>query len=98
MKKEIIKIISVAKQNIKARLNMNIALIATEHFQIRLIERFQEEDLPRLERAVEKAFEKATAGSKITYTHPAYDITVVGKKIGINGMELITCWQGDANE
>ena len=47
------------------------------------------------EQAIEKAFEKAQPNSKVRYTHPNYGITVVGKKLGINGFELITCWQKD---
>ena len=86
-------IISLATTNLKAKIKTNPRFITTQHFQERLIERFTDEDLPRLERAIEKAFLKAECGSKIRYTHPAYGITVVGQKMGLNGFELVTCWQ-----
>lgn len=66
----------------------------TAHFQERLIQRFNEEDIPHLERAIIKAFEKSTPSNKpFRYTHPAYGVTVVIKKLGMNGIELITCWK-----
>lgn len=86
-------ILSTAAKNLKTKIQQNPNFIATQHFQERLIERFSDEDLPRLERAIEKAFLQAESGSKIRYTHPAYGVTVVGKKMGLNGFELITCWQ-----
>jgi len=92
---QIKKIIEHAKKHLISKLNIRVMFITTKHFQERLIQRFQEEDLPRLERTIEKAFEKAEIGSKIRYTHPAYGFTVVGKKIGLNGFELVTCWIKD---
>ena len=86
-------ILSTATKNLKEKIKLNPNFIATQHFQERLLQRFQDEDLPRLERAIEKAFLQAECGSKIRYTHPAYGITVVGQKIGLNGFELVTCWQ-----
>jgi hypothetical protein len=86
-------LLSIATKNIKEKIKTNPSFVATQHFQERLIERFSDEDLPRLERAIEKAFLQAESGSKIRYTHPAYGVTVVGKKMGLNGFELITCWQ-----
>ena len=95
MLKAIKEIFTTATNNLKTKIKMNPRFIATAHFQERLIQRFQEEDLPHLERTIEKAFLIAESGSKIRYTHPAYDVTVVGQKIGLNGFELVTCWQGE---
>lgn len=86
-------ILSIATKNLKEKIKLNPNFIATQHFQERLLQRFQDEDLPRLERTIEKAFLQAECGSKIRYTHPAYGITVVGQKLGMNGFELVTCWQ-----
>lgn len=86
-------ILIIATKNLKEKIKLNPSFIATQHFQERLLQRFQDEDLPRLERTIEKAFLQAECGSKIRYTHPAYGITVVGQKIGLNGFELVTCWQ-----
>jgi len=86
-------IISLATNNLKQKVQTSPAFIATEHFQERVIQRFQDEDLPYLERTIEKAFLKADIGAKTIYTHPIYNMTVVGKKMGLNGFELITCWQ-----
>lgn len=69
---------------------------ATFHFNKRLIERFTQEDLRHLEKTIEKAIEKALPGEKIKYTHPLWGITVVLKKLGCNGGELITCWKKGA--
>jgi len=87
------EILTLATNNIKTKIQTNPKFIATQHFQERLIERFSDEDLSHLEKAIEKAFLQAECGSKIRYTHPAYGVTVVGKKIGLNGFELVTCWQ-----
>lgn len=73
--------------------SFKIKVIETRHFQERLIERFSEEDLHRIKGALKKAYEKAKPGQKLCYTHPYYKVTVVVKKIGLNGLELITCWQ-----
>jgi len=69
----------------------------TIHFNERLIQRFAKEDLPLLERTIEKAIVKAVPGEKLKYTHPLYGITVVIQKLGLNGGELITCWKGSEN-
>lgn len=69
----------------------------TIHFNERLIQRFAKEDIPLLERTIEKAITKAVPGEKLKYTHPLYGITVVVQKLGLNGGELITCWKGSAN-
>ena len=93
MLKTLKNLLSIATDNLKEKIKTNPRFIATQHFQERLLQRFQDEDLPRLERTIEKAFLQAECGSKIRYTHPAYGITVVGQKIGLNGFELVTCWQ-----
>lgn len=68
----------------------------TIHFNERLLQRFVQEDLPLLERTIEKAMDKAKPDEHFRYTHPLYHITVVIHKIGLNGAELITCWkEGD---
>ncbi|SMP86019.1 hypothetical protein SAMN06313486_10179 [Epsilonproteobacteria bacterium SCGC AD-308-P11] len=87
------EILIIATKNLQQKIKTHPKFIATAHFQERLIQRFQDEDLPRLERTIEKAFLQAECGSKIRYTHPAYGITVVGEKMGLNGFELVTCWQ-----
>lgn len=69
----------------------------TTHFNERMIQRFSQEDLPLLEKTIEKAIAKAAPGEKLKYTHPLYGITVVVQKLGLNGGELITCWKGTAN-
>ncbi|NCB50115.1 MAG: hypothetical protein EOM53_05535 [Alphaproteobacteria bacterium] len=69
----------------------------TTHFNERMIQRFSQEDLPILEKTIEKAIAKAAPGEKLKYTHPLYGITVVVQKLGLNGGELITCWKGTAN-
>ncbi len=69
----------------------------TTHFNERMIQRFSQEDLPLLEKTIEKAIAKAMPGEKFKYTHPAYGITVVIQKLGLNGGELITCWKDGMN-
>ena len=69
----------------------------TTHFNERMIQRFSQDDLPLLEKNIEKAIATATPGEKLKYTHPLYGITVVVQKLGLNGGELITCWKGSAN-
>ncbi|MFW9627362.1 MAG: hypothetical protein ACMV1K_11550 [Sulfurospirillum sp.] len=49
----------------------------TTHFNERMIQRFSQEDLPLLEKTIEKAIAKAAPGEKLKYTHPLYGITVV---------------------
>lgn len=66
----------------------------TKHFNERLIQRFDETEIPLLEKTIEKAIQKATVGEKYRYTHPLYHITVVINKLGLNGAELITCYKG----
>ena len=95
MLSQVKNIILIATNNLKQKIKATPAFIATQHFQERLLQRFNDEDLVYLEKTIEKAFEKAQPNSKVRYTHPNYGITVVGKKLGINGFELITCWQKD---
>ena len=85
----------VATANLKIKIKLHPRFIATKYFQERLLQRFQDEDLSHLERTIEKAFMNADNGSTIRYTHPAFGCTVVGKKIGLNGFELVTCWQNE---
>jgi len=89
------EILIVATSNLKTKIKTNPRFINTVHFQERVMERFVKEDYPHLERTIEKAFLNAECGSKIRYTHPAYEITVVGQKMGLNGFELVTCWKGN---
>ncbi len=91
MLKKITNILNIAKTNLLSKINVRVMFIASRHFQERLVERFIDEDLNRLERTIEKA----EISSKIRYTHPTYNITVVGQKMGLNGFELITCFKGE---
>ena len=71
------------------------------HFEDRMIERFEhmvkevdEQELARFERTVEKAMEKLpVSNSAQEYTHPAYGICIVAKKLGVNYLELVTCYK-----
>lgn len=71
----------------------------TRHFNERVAERFQRIDglsEKQIRRTIEKAVEKGNPGEKVKYTHPAFKITVVIRKIGRHGADLITCWREDA--
>jgi hypothetical protein len=75
-----------------------IVSLWTEHFVDRFLERFSEGELALLERTIECAFKKAIKVSpfenkKIRFAHPQFGFTVVVEKIGLNGVELITCWK-----
>lgn len=71
------------------------------HFEERLCERFDEivrdfdeQELSKFERTIEKAVEKLpNTGKAETYTHPAFGITIVAKKLGTNCLELVTCYK-----
>jgi len=71
------------------------------HFEDRMVERFNsmvrdfdEQELTRFERTVEKAMEKLPVSNVAQkYTHPAYGITIVAKKLGVNYLELVTCYK-----
>jgi hypothetical protein len=65
----------------------------TYHWAFRLAQRFGDDEVSKVMRTVECAMKKADAGEKFKYTHPLYNITVVGRKIGLNGVDLITCWK-----
>jgi len=74
------------------------------HFEDRMIERFDsmvkefdEQELARFERTVEKAMEKLPVSNRAQeYTHPAYGITIVAKKLGVNYLELVTCYKKES--
>jgi hypothetical protein len=72
---------------------MKNVFLKTAHWGERLAQRFGQEEVSRVERTVECAMKKAQADEKVRYTHPLYNITVVIKKLGLNGVELITCWK-----
>ena len=71
------------------------------HFEERMDERFNnmvrdfdEQELSRFERTVEKAMEKLpVSNAPQEYTHPAYGICIVAKKLGMNYLELVTCYK-----
>ncbi|MGE4420599.1 MAG: hypothetical protein AB7D38_12335 [Sulfurimonas sp.] len=65
----------------------------SSHFLERAAQRFSDDDLKKIEKTVKKAIEKAIPGEKIKYTHPEYGVTVVIRKMGRVGGELITCWK-----
>lgn len=90
----ITQIIKDATMHLSSKMKMRCMLKATFHFQERYIQRFTDEDIPQLERTIEKAIEKiATFGKPVKYTHPAYGITVVVTKQGLNCAELVTYWK-----
>lgn len=96
MLKVIKTLVNDASAHLQIKQKMRFIINASLHFQERFVERFEEEDLPRLERTVEKAIEKiAILGRPQRYTHPAYGITVVITKQGLNCAELVTCWKND---
>lgn len=93
------KIISGAGKKIIKKFGIRAVIKNTQHFQERVLQRFNEEDIPMLTNTVLKAFEKASANGKpFRYTHPLYDVTVVIKKLGSNGLELVTCWKKGEEE
>jgi len=88
------KVVTETTKKILENLGIRAIIKNSIHFQERLLERFNTEDIPQLERAILKAFEKAQPnGQAFRYTHPAYKITVVVKKLGTNCIELVTCWK-----
>ncbi len=74
------------------------------HFEDRMVERFErmvrdfdEQELARFERTVEKAMEKLPISNVAQeYVHPAYGICIVAKKLGVNYLELVTCYKKEA--
>ena len=94
--KNLKKIVNGASAHLQLKQKMRFIINASLHFQERFIERFEEEDLPRLERTIEKAIVQIVVLGKPTrYTHPAYGITVVIIKQGLNYAELVTCWKSE---
>lgn len=71
------------------------------HFEQRMVERFDsmvkefdEQELAKFERAIEKALEKLPVKNKTQeYVHPAFGIAIVAKKLGQNYLELVTCYR-----
>ena len=74
------------------------------HFEDRMVERFDrmvkefdEQELSRFERTVEKAIEKLPVSNVAQeYTHPTYGICIVAKKLGMNYLELVTCYKKES--
>lgn len=90
------EIIKLAAQSLQTKTSICWIIKVTDHFEERMIERFDEVEYPILEKVIEKALEKSGPGLN-RYTHPLYGITVVINKMGLNGGELVTCWKGDEN-
>ena len=88
------EIATEVSNNIRKKLNIRAIVKNSQHFQERLLQRFEDEDYQKIEKALIKAFEKASPNGKtFKYTHPAYNVTVVVKKLGVNCIELVTCWK-----
>ncbi|WP_152184444.1 hypothetical protein [Sulfurimonas indica] len=90
--------------DVKAHLiekNIRPVIKISRHFEDRLVERFNamvesfdEQELTRFERTVEKAMEKLPVSNVAQeYVHPAYGICIVAKKLGVNYLELVTCYK-----
>lgn len=88
------KLIELAAAHLQQKTAIRWVIKVSNHFEDRMLERFEESELPVLERVIEKALEKSKPGTN-RYTHPHYNITVVINKLGLNGGELVTCWKGD---
>ena len=94
------KILSDVKTHLMEK-NIKPVIKVARHFEDRMIERFDhmvkqfdEQELVRFERTVEKAMEKLPVSNVAQeYTHPAYGITIVAKKLGVNYLELVTCYK-----
>jgi hypothetical protein len=77
----------------------NVILRLTDHYLDRQAQRFEEADLPLLDRAIEKAIEKNPVDyekydqPKIKWTHPTFGFTIVFQRIGMNAIDLITCFK-----
>ena len=87
------KTLQIASKNLYKKTGLHWIIMKSKHFQDRYIERFSNEDLILLEKTLEKAIQKAKTGCKFKYTHPVYKITVIINKVGVNGVELVTCWK-----
>ena len=84
--------------------NIKPVIKVARHFEERMVERFDsmvkefdEQELTRFEGTVEKAMEKLPVSNVAQeYTHPAYGITIVAKKLGQNYLELVTCYKKES--
>ena len=94
------KIIADVKNHLNNK-GIKAVIKVASHFEERMAERFDsmviefdENELARFERTIEKAMEKLPANCKAeAYTHPAYGITIVAQKLGQNCLELVTCYK-----
>jgi len=92
--KALAKVLRKAANSLHAKDGLRWVVKTSRHFQDRLLERFEERDLDALERAIEMAAKKAKPGTeRFRYTHPAFGVTVVISRHGLNLVELITCWK-----
>lgn len=81
--------------------NIKPIIKVANHFEDRMVERFDKmvkefdkQELSRFERTVEKAIEKLPVSNVAQeYTHPTYGICIVAKKLGMNYLELVTCYK-----
>jgi len=81
--------------------NIRPVIKVARHFEDRMNERFErmvrefdEQELARFERTVEKAMEKLPVSNVAQeYVHPTYGICIVAKKLGVNYLELVTCYK-----
>ena len=94
------KILNDVKNHLMEK-NIRPVFKVARHFEDRMTERFDhmvkefdEQELARFERTVEKAMEKLPVSNVAQeYTHPAYGICIVAKKLGVNYLELVTCYR-----
>lgn len=87
------KLIETATQRLLESKNIKAIIIVSKHFNIRVFERVLDSDFFKIERTLEKAFMAALPGEKIEYIHPTFRIKLIGRKRGVNGFELISCWK-----
>jgi hypothetical protein len=87
------------KTVVKKIKNANFILRFTDHYLDRVTERFDENDMPFLDRAIEKAIEKNPIDPiyqtqpKIKWTHEGFGFTIVFQRIGLNALDMITAWK-----
>jgi len=94
--KRLVMVMKKAAADLKAKTGLRWIVKESRHFEERLIQRFEDADLKALERAIERAAEKAKPGQeRFRYTHPAFGITVVISRRGLNMVELVTCWKNE---
>lgn len=97
------KILNDVKAHLMEK-NIKPVIKVARHFEDRMTERFDrmvkdfdKQELARFERTVEKAMEKLPVlDTAQKYTHPAYGITIVAKKLGKNYLELVTCYKKES--